>query len=81
MATKSAICRSAHTWDELLPFFICSWMRLSSSSLKDCRARRHRAQRCPEWGRFGGTAVVASLHGWRHCRGLGKVGVAVVVGG
>lgn len=36
VAMKSAICRSAHTWDELFPFFICSWIRLSSSSRKDC---------------------------------------------
>lgn len=36
VAMKSAICRRAQMWDELFPFFICSWMRLSSSSLKDC---------------------------------------------
>lgn len=39
VAMKSAICRSAHTCDELFPFFICSWIRLSSSSRKDCSTR------------------------------------------
>lgn len=36
LAMKSAICRRAQMLEELLPFFICSWMRPSSSSLKDC---------------------------------------------
>lgn len=39
LAMKSAICRRAQMLEELLPFFICSWMRPSSSSLKDCSRR------------------------------------------
>lgn len=35
LAMKSAICRRAQMLEELFPFFICSWMRPSSSSLKD----------------------------------------------
>lgn len=35
LAMKSAICRKAQMLEELFPFFICSWMRPSSSSLKD----------------------------------------------
>lgn len=36
-AMKSASCLSAHRLDELPPFFICSWISTSSSSLNDCR--------------------------------------------
>lgn len=83
VATKSAICRRAHTWDELFPFFICSWMRLSNSSLKDCGERRHRPPTAPGKGTFGGTAVVASPDGWWHFGGgglgRGGSGGAVVV--
>lgn len=34
-AMKSANCLSAHRLDELPPFFICSWISTSNSSLKD----------------------------------------------
>lgn len=35
-AMKSASCLSAHRLEELPPFFICSWISTSSSSLNDC---------------------------------------------
>lgn len=34
-AMKSASCRRAHRLEELPPFFICSWISTSSSSLND----------------------------------------------
>lgn len=39
---KSAICRRAQMLEELFPFFICSWMRPSSSSLKDYKQAQRR---------------------------------------
>lgn len=83
VAMKSAICRRAHMWDELFPFFICSWMRLSSSSLKDCGTpappvSSPSPQGCGDqagsirWHRGAGTTgsvVAASLAWWHQQRG------------
>lgn len=55
LAMKSAICRRAQMLEELLPFFICSWMRPSSSSLKDCSRRGW----CP--GSHGGPRAQQTL--------------------
>lgn len=70
VAMKSAICRSAHTWDELFPFFICSWIRLSSSSRKDCSTTD---KVTTEWvGPLGTSGQgAASLARWKWHRWLG----------
>jgi len=77
VAMKSAICRRAQTWDELFPFFICSWMRLSSSSLKDCDSpapRCHlplRRDTVAKQGPPGGTGMGAPPGRWWQHHQLG----------
>lgn len=83
VAMKSAICRRAQMWDELFPFFICSWMRLSSSSLKDCNVPWcHLPQggdTMTQQGWSGGIAVGAPLDRWWWHHQLGGSGTTGLV--